>query len=320
MDETVLQPLQMSRSTFKALDTEEKNYAPAYMTGKNRAEVEYHFYPEIAAAALWTTPSDLLKAVRAVQKSLVEGDFLDRKWAEIMLTPPESDGEMALGWMKGSVYFAHSGGNYGYICYVVGFADLPPGDKEKDTKEVTDGAGKKDGHGEEERKKECKGEEGDKEGQEKEVGKKEERRAVPKDCGICVMTSSNLGFNSMERIVQAIPYWRGWPSPTDNHWMTFLDRGRAIDVRARDWCGDWGPGDWSLVDEEGGMYVRFGKLPLVRLLPGVIASQKFDEGDSVDLVPDGLDLMLRLGWKEGSRIIEVWQNGVVKLLKRKPST
>jgi CubicO group peptidase (beta-lactamase class C family) len=35
MDETVLQPLNMTRSTYNTLDTAEKNYAPAYLTGKN---------------------------------------------------------------------------------------------------------------------------------------------------------------------------------------------------------------------------------------------------------------------------------------------
>lgn len=57
------------------------------------------------------------------------------------------------------------------------------------------------------------------------------------------------------------------------------------------------------------MSVRYGPLPAVPLVPGAMPPHKYDEGNSVDLVVDGLELMLRLGWKEGSRVIEVWNNG-----------
>jgi hypothetical protein len=92
--------------------------------------------------------------------------------------------------------------------------------------------------------------------------------------------------------------------------VPFLDRSRAIDCQAKHWCGDWRLGDWRLTEEdEGGVSVRYGSLPAVPLVPGVIPPHKYDEGNSVDLVADGLELMLRLGWKEGSRVIEVWHNG-----------
>jgi hypothetical protein len=50
-------------------------------------------------------------------------------------------------------------------------------------------------------------------------------------------------------------------------------------------------------------------LPALRLVPEVLPPHEYDKGNSIDLVADGLDLMLRLGWKEGARMIEVWQNG-----------
>jgi hypothetical protein len=58
-------------------------------------------------------------------------------------------------------------------------------------------------------------------------------------------------------------------------------------------------------------------LPALKLVPGVLQPRKYDEGNSIDFVADGLDLMLRLGWKEGSRMIEVRQNGPVITLERK---
>ncbi len=52
-------------------------------------------------------------------------------------------------------------------------------------------------------------------------------------------------------------------------------------------------------------------------MPGVLLAKKYDEGNSIDLVADSLDLMLRLRWKERSRSIEVWQNGPVIMLEQK---
>jgi hypothetical protein len=298
MDETVLQPLNMTRSTYNTLDSAETNYAPAYLTGKNKSDPEYHVYPEKAAAALWTTPSDLLKAVLAVQKSLKTGGFLDRKWAEIMLTQAgDNEAGMALGWVakKGSVHFWHTGGNPpGYRCIVVGYADLPLYEEEakgKEKEKQSEKAGVEDA--------------------------KADRTAVPEQCGICIMTSSQLGTEIRSKILQAIPCLRSWPSTWDNPTVPFLDRARSVDGRAKDWCGEWGPGDWNLVYKEERMFVRFGKLPAMRLVPGVLLAKKHAEGNSIDLVADGLDLMLRLGWKEGSRSIEVWQNAPVITLEQK---
>jgi Beta-lactamase len=287
MDETVLSPLKMSRSTYKALDATEKNYAPANLTGKNKADPEYHVFPEKAAAALWTTPSDLLKAVYAVQKSLKADDFLERRWARMMLTEVSDEIGYALGWVakKGSAHFEHGGSNPpGYQCIVFGYADLPRVE------------GKLEGDGKEDA---------------------EVAKPVPEHCGLCVMTSSELGTEVIVRILRAIPYLKSWSYTWDNPTVPFLDRSRSIDGQAKNWCGEWGPGDWNIVEVEGGMSVRFGLLPALKLVPGVLLPHQYDEGNSIDLVADGLDLMLRLGWKDGARIVEVWQNGPAITLERK---
>jgi len=287
MDEIVFRPLKMSRSTYKALPDTEKNYAPAYLTGKNKSDPDYYVFPEVAAAALWTTPSDLLRAVHAVQSSLESDDFLKPRWAKIMLTEVgDNNMGMALGWVaeKGSISFQHNGSNPpGYTCLIVGYADLA--------------------------RLEAKGDEED-------GSKKESRRRIPKDSGICIMTSSALGFMAIEKVLKAITYLKGWLSVSDSPTVPLLDRASAVDAQAKHWCGDWGPGDWSLVNRDG-IFIQYGSLPALRLVPGVLPPHKYDEGNSIDLVADGLDLMLRLGWKEGSRMIEIWQNDLVITLEPK---
>jgi hypothetical protein len=100
-----------------------------------------------------------------VQRSLESDDFLERKWAKTMLTEVgDNDVGMALGWAakKGTILFRHTGSNPpGYKCSVLGYADLP----RRDAKQ-----GEEDG------------------------SRNEYRHSIHKDCGICVMTSSALGY------------------------------------------------------------------------------------------------------------------------------
>jgi CubicO group peptidase (beta-lactamase class C family) len=98
----VFEPLGMEMS-FYVLEEGEGNVATAWLTGETRCDVTWHEMPERAAAGLWTTPGDLLKVVRGLQRSLkgVDGDggkkgFMDRDVARQMLT--EMDSTMALTW------------------------------------------------------------------------------------------------------------------------------------------------------------------------------------------------------------------------------
>jgi CubicO group peptidase (beta-lactamase class C family) len=287
MDEMVLQPLKMTRSTFQRLPESEKNYAPAYWNGKTKTEPEYHILPELAAAGLWTTPSDLLKVIYAIQQSLQEDGFIEQKWARELLTEVEENC-MALGWVTGKRgnHFQHAGGNDpGYRCIVLGFAEL---------------SGESD----------------------KEVLKDREvsHQAVPKDCGISVMTNSAMGDVLHQKIVAAVSFLKGWPSLrlSDDSEATvpFIARSKSVDVRATEWVGDWGPGLWKIESDKEVLFIRHGIFPPIPLLPGASPSAKYDAGSSIDLVADGLELMLRLGWKDGSQIVELWQEGEVKVLKR----
>ena len=297
MDETVLEPLGMTRSTFRFLSENEKNYAPAYFTGKKMADPDHHTQPESAAAGLWTTPSDLLKAVQAVQRSLESGDFLERKWAQVMLTEIEENG-MALGWAakRDGITFSHGGDNNpGYVCFVLGFANLTfENSKNRGVENV-------------------------KFGSESAAGRTE-KRSIPEGCGVAVMTSSALGRKVMRKILDAVPFLKGWPSMASSpHFPTFspfIDHERLVDERAKAWCGEWGPGNWSVLDDEV-LWLKSGVFASIRLLPAAVPPRVYDEGTSIDLVADGLEMMLRLGWEDGQRVVELWQDEGVQMLKRK---
>jgi CubicO group peptidase (beta-lactamase class C family) len=81
VQELVLDPLGMTESTYRYPSDEEingllkpgatgsGNFARAYSNGRTPCDVAHHALPEAGAAGLWTTPSDLLKAIRGMQVS-----------------------------------------------------------------------------------------------------------------------------------------------------------------------------------------------------------------------------------------------------------
>jgi hypothetical protein len=96
----------------------------------------------------------------------------------------------------------------------------------------------------------------------------------------------------------------------------FIDHERLVVERAKAWCGEWGPGNWSVLDDEV-LWLKSGVFASVRLLPAAIPPRVYDEGTSIDLVADGIEMMLRLGWEDGQRIVELWQDGEAQMLKPK---
>ncbi|KAL7957920.1 beta-lactamase/transpeptidase-like protein [Trichoderma compactum] len=130
MHDILLGPLGMTRSFYHQLPNQEKNSAKCHWNGYTPCEDAQRGNPEQAAAGLWTTPSDLLKLIRAVQQSLQRSDntgFLRQETAKTMLTVVESD--VALSWfIPGGLktVFSHGGSNWpGFRTYVAGYADLP---------------------------------------------------------------------------------------------------------------------------------------------------------------------------------------------------
>jgi CubicO group peptidase (beta-lactamase class C family) len=91
----------------------------------------WHTYPEMAAAGLWTTPTDLAKWAIAITASRngVAGSVLSKKSATDMLTvqkEPAGLGPMLQGTGR-AFRFEHGGSNTGYICHVIYFPELGRG-------------------------------------------------------------------------------------------------------------------------------------------------------------------------------------------------
>lgn len=128
MRDSVLAPLGMTRSTYlQPLPAERLSEIAYPHRGNGKALKEGpHVYPEMSAAGLWTTPTDLANYALGVQAALAgKSGVISAKTARAMLTPVvESQG---LGpWLGGSPehrYFLHSGGNEGYRCVLIAYED-----------------------------------------------------------------------------------------------------------------------------------------------------------------------------------------------------
>jgi CubicO group peptidase (beta-lactamase class C family) len=84
-----------------------------------------HTYPELAAAGLWTTPSDLLRYAVAVRDSArgKKNSILDQSLATAMLTPGKGGWGLGLEVHPTSAdrAFAHGGSNEGYENFLVAY-------------------------------------------------------------------------------------------------------------------------------------------------------------------------------------------------------
>ncbi|MBR4193725.1 MAG: GNAT family N-acetyltransferase [Oscillospiraceae bacterium] len=74
----------------------------------------YHYYPEHAAAGLWTTPTELVKLGLALSKSYREGGFLKKETARRMLTPVMDNYGLGIHSFRGDVGY-HDGWNEGFL-------------------------------------------------------------------------------------------------------------------------------------------------------------------------------------------------------------
>jgi CubicO group peptidase (beta-lactamase class C family) len=125
----VLRPLGMSHSTFQQPLSESAlvDVATPYDSDGRPITGGPHVYPELAAAGLWTTPSDLARYVIGVQKAAAggSGNVLSQESVRTMLT--SVIGHQGIGPQLGGVashqYFTHGGANEGYRCLLVGYVN-----------------------------------------------------------------------------------------------------------------------------------------------------------------------------------------------------
>ncbi len=119
----VLGPVGMTRSAYEQplSPSRDRHAARAHDREGRARDVKWHVYPELEAAGLWTTPTDLAKFAVEVQGTLQGRStrVLSRAMALEMVTPV-GVGDFGVGLAVSrrgeGWYFGHSGGNWGFIC------------------------------------------------------------------------------------------------------------------------------------------------------------------------------------------------------------
>jgi len=127
MDEYVLSKIPMESSTYRQPLPEEfhDHAASGHLQDGKMIEGRWHSYPEMAAAGLWTTPTDLLKYALEVQRSYVgeSNRVLSQEMVQEMLTPQMNKHGLGPG-TGGSgedITFGHGGSNAGFRCQLFAF-------------------------------------------------------------------------------------------------------------------------------------------------------------------------------------------------------
>jgi CubicO group peptidase (beta-lactamase class C family) len=126
MKQQVLDPLGMEHSTYEQPlpDAMRSNAATAHRAHAKPIAGGWHTYPEMAAAGLWTTPSDLSRVIIEIAGSAVghKGKVLSNGMVAEMLKPQL--GNYGLGFaLKSSdksFTFSHGGSNEGFRCLLIG--------------------------------------------------------------------------------------------------------------------------------------------------------------------------------------------------------
>ena len=123
LQDIILTPLQMVSSTFEQPLPEEdrERAATGYASNGSAILGNYHIYPEMAAAGLWTTPADLALFLIELQLSLQgqSNRVINEAMTEIMMTPVLNGGYglgLSLSNINGENYFGHGGANEGFRC------------------------------------------------------------------------------------------------------------------------------------------------------------------------------------------------------------
>lgn len=119
--QTVLEPLGMTHSSYSQPLPEswQANTATGYLPDGSKVEGQWHIYPEMAAAGLWTTATDLAQAFIELQKGVAgeETKVLQPEMAQRMLTPYFEDFVglgMFLDKQGEEWYFSHGGWDEGF--------------------------------------------------------------------------------------------------------------------------------------------------------------------------------------------------------------
>ncbi|MBI2686787.1 MAG: beta-lactamase family protein [Acidobacteria bacterium] len=129
MQRIVLSRLGMNNSTFQQPPPPERAARTAVGFHDNGRSYTggWHTYPEMAAAGLWTTPTDLSLFAIAMARAVMgeSNKIVERAMAELMIIP--HIGRHGLGFVGAQGWFGHTGGNAGYRCELLCRADASHG-------------------------------------------------------------------------------------------------------------------------------------------------------------------------------------------------
>ena len=131
MESEVLRPLGMLHSSFEQPLPERirSEAASGYLTDGVAIEGRFLIYPEMAAAGLWTTPSDLACYLTSIQRARKgkEHPVLSSAMIEEMLTPNDYNRGLGPGVSEDGLRFGHGGSNAGFQCTMTAFLDRGQG-------------------------------------------------------------------------------------------------------------------------------------------------------------------------------------------------
>ena len=121
--QNIFEPLKLANSFYSVeLDQyDQQEVAHAHVKNGKPIKNLYNYYPESAAAGLWTNPTDLATILIDLQESLRgnKAQVLSQSAAREMITPPLPKGLTALGvfaYKKGDeTYLYHSGSTRGFL-------------------------------------------------------------------------------------------------------------------------------------------------------------------------------------------------------------
>jgi len=126
MRDIVLRPYGMRHSTFEQplpADLRDQAAVPYDWDG-TPIQGGAHTYPELTAAGLWTTASDLARFMISTQKAIANGNsVLSAATAREMVEPGLGDWGLGfeIGGQPGHRYFWHGGGNAGYQSIAIAY-------------------------------------------------------------------------------------------------------------------------------------------------------------------------------------------------------
>jgi CubicO group peptidase (beta-lactamase class C family) len=126
--DSVLTPLGMTQSTYEQPLPAKRLSDVAWPYNGEGEPVPGgpHVYPEMAAAGLWTTPSDLARYALGVRAALAgESKVISSATARAMLTPVMNNQGLGpqVGGKTSRKYFTHGGANEGYRCALLAYED-----------------------------------------------------------------------------------------------------------------------------------------------------------------------------------------------------